>query len=771
MPRFYRSSLVSWLLFFSSSLSPLLSGQGETSLWPDKQELQSRLWQHRRIVYLYPDQGKTAALYEQRLGQMRRGRYIRTTAIPVSAADSLPANTPITLVGRPGNNPLLQRLLPALPFDMNRDSFRINGHTYDNRGDRLLLRMPNPLRPGQWLQIITGNSDQAILAEFQPGRRSPELIADYTIRRGQELLAYGFLSQPRPSAPWVISRNREINLLHSLRRVSADSIFIVDYIGRSPDREKIRAFLARQKQLVEEQCAILQIDAEQRRRFLPIRLKLYESSESKTIATRNSRLSHWQTGSSVVHIVFSENAVGADYTAIAEYITWHFAGEVPNPLLLRGAGVLFSDAWGGKGYPVWAGMFFHNAIFPPFELIFAPAERRISRYVSEVQAATLLQLVLFHYSPQELKKFLRQTPARLDAATFPRYFSPKLIQQWRTWSRAMLPRPQTGRAPTVWQFARGFCFAHEGYAVYNGYMGSTAEAALQRLQELNVNAISITPFGFLREKNRPVPIGLSTGAGSENDESLIVAIARARRKNMRIMMKPHLWVSHSSWPGDIAMNNAQDWQRFFVYYSDWIMHYAILAEMLQTESFSIGVELARTTIGHEQEWRELIGRIRKIYHGKLLYSANWGEEFENITFWDALDAISVNSYYPLSDNPNASDAELLAGARKVAERIGAVSKKFQKPVLLTETGYASRPAPWIEPHRDGRGQPADEQAQMRAYDAFFRAFYRRPWLAGIYLWKWPTVLESGGGSHSGFTPNGKLAENVVKKWYAKISGE
>ncbi|RME01343.1 MAG: hypothetical protein D6814_01685, partial [Calditrichaeota bacterium] len=75
------------------------------------------------------------------------------------------------------------------------------------------------------------------------------------------------------------------------------------------------------------------------------------------------------------------------------------------------------------------------------------------------------------------------------------------------------------------------------------------------------------------------------------------------------------------------------------------------------------------------------------------------------------------------------------------------------------------PASWVDPHRDGRRAPPDEAAQRTAYEVIFKAFYHRKWLAGIYWWKWPTTLNDGGRNHSGFTPNGKAAEQVVAKWY------
>ncbi|MGH9321050.1 MAG: hypothetical protein ACRD21_09275 [Vicinamibacteria bacterium] len=45
------------------------------------------------------------------------------------------------------------------------------------------------------------------------------------------------------------------------------------------------------------------------------------------------------------------------------------------------------------------------------------------------------------------------------------------------------------------------------------------------------------------------------------------------------------------------------------------------------------------------------------------------------------------------------------------------------------------------------------------------AFDETDWIRGIYGWKWPTDLDLGGSDPSGFTPNGKPAEEVLHRWY------
>ena len=40
---------------------------------------------------------------------------------------------------------------------------------------------------------------------------------------------------------------------------------------------------------------------------------------------------------------------------------------------------------------------------------------------------------------------------------------------------------------------------------------------------------------------------------------------------------------------------------------------------------------------------------RAVYKGKLTYAANWDGEFEEVAFWDALDVIGVQAYFPLTE--------------------------------------------------------------------------------------------------------------------------
>jgi hypothetical protein len=179
----------------------------------------------------------------------------------------------------------------------------------------------------------------------------------------------------------------------------------------------------------------------------------------------------------------------------------------------------------------------------------------------------------------------------------------------------------------------------------------------------------------------------------------------------------------------------------------------------------VGVELGKTTVGHEAEWTALVDRLRTVYRGHLTYAANWGGEFENVSFWRAFDYIGIDCYYPLDPNENASDEDLARGARLVLDRIDKIATKYGRPVIITEVGFPSSHAPWRSPHDDSSRGAVDLSAQARCYNAFFGALAGRNRIAGVYCWKWPSTLEDGGPGDGGFTPNGKPAEAVIKRWY------
>ncbi|NJC25020.1 glycoside hydrolase family 113 [Neolewinella antarctica] len=314
----------------------------------------------------------------------------------------------------------------------------------------------------------------------------------------------------------------------------------------------------------------------------------------------------------------------------------------------------------------------------------------------------------------------------------------------------------------------GMTFAHEGYRVHNGYGGGKVGASLDSLVTGSVSAVAVVPYTFQRAAGQPKPFFIPANAGSENDAATTHSIRQARRRGLYVLLKPQIWVGGDSWPGDIDFTEERDWADWFDYYEYWILHYALLAEREKVEGLCLGTELVEATLKHPDRWRAIIAKVRKVYSGHLTYAANWGEEFERLTFWDDLDVIGLNSYYPLSKLANPSDEQLRAGARQWLDVATTIAKKHQKPLWLTEVGFRSVTSAWVNPHAEAADRPASAATQLRCYQALLTEVRATPELTGMFVWKWPSYLGYEGGrntSATGFTPGGKPAFDELGRFY------
>jgi hypothetical protein len=157
--------------------------------------------------------------------------------------------------------------------------------------------------------------------------------------------------------------------------------------------------------------------------------------------------------------------------------------------------------------------------------------------------------------------------------------------------------------------------------------------------------------------------------------------------------------------------------------------------------------------------------VRRVYPGLLTYSANW-DDADDTLIWGALDLVGINAFYPLADHPDASQAELRAGGRRVVEKVGRLARTVGKPVLLTEIGYTTRRDPAVKPWEwpdEMKGIVADEQAQAEAYAALIAPFLGARWFAGFFVWRFYADPDDvSQEAEWGFSPRGKLAELVLR---------
>ena len=295
-------------------------------------------------------------------------------------------------------------------------------------------------------------------------------------------------------------------------------------------------------------------------------------------------------------------------------------------------------------------------------------------------------------------------------------------------------------------FQRGVNFTSE-----TGYFPDDAITMLDRLPGYGVNAIALVPYGVSR---KGVPeVRLMANGGMEREDDIQALTALAHQRKLRVLLKPQVWVTSGGYPGGIEFADSEARAKWFRSYEEFILHFADFATRSHADLFCVGVEFVHLS-QYESEWRKIIAQVRKRYAGPLVYAANSGPDFEQTRFWDALDYIGLNDYYPLPDDLSVT---------AVLRTVEGVQRRYQRPVIFPEAGFASLRAPHREPW-DESPRVLSMEDQALCYEAVLRAFYKKPWFQGVYWWK---VGNNGFGGvdDMSHTPWGKPAMKVVKKWY------
>ncbi len=232
---------------------------------------------------------------------------------------------------------------------------------------------------------------------------------------------------------------------------------------------------------------------------------------------------------------------------------------------------------------------------------------------------------------------------------------------------------------------------------------------------------------------------------------------------------------------------------WFDNYTAFAVHYAQMSAQFHLPYFIIGDGLASVTYDtdftsakadpkgvvippgesyscngrRECGWRHIIHAIRSPgyatyigaqsfnganYQGKLIYAASWAggpqvgdnaataSEFDHIAWWDAVDFIGVDAYFPLTQAPTLVPVSALqqawhgqgsglAGQGDIYSRLQGVANTFHRPVLFTAAGYASAPgAASAQPPQATQ----DQEEQFNDMQALLLTFSGQSWWAGVF---------------------------------------
>ena len=732
-----------------------------------------------RFVYGTRDPAATALLRARAIALAVRAFGGDSTQVVADrdAADTLIAAGPVYLIGGPDENEWTRKLATALPVRFEANAFRWQGQLYDRPRDVIHLSWPNPLAPNRFLLLSAANSPGA-LAEGSNFALSDD---DWRILRDGVLVRSGRFAQDG-AKPWTYDprrdRDREAERDRYVRalvttggtglavRAPAGLDLAAEVSGRA---EALLARMTRQG---------LSAPAGAPRPTLT----LYRSLEEKGTLTLDTHAEHTAgraagatSGGPAANAALPAGRATLDLWCVPALRLLQ-CGASPASRFWKPAAVAWG--WRFEGEPLersLSRLYFAGLLPKASEaasrpdawrspLVWVPARALLARAVWEVARPAA--------SPGALLALLRaDPPGTLDslcavahvpaAAVTQRYRaladSIARIGRRRAAIRHLDPwRPALG-------FQRGVCVAHED-GVDRGYLSAACARELSRIRDAGADWVALTPFASLADPRSPA-LGNSTDAGpdGESDEAVCEAAARAHALGLRVWLKPQVWTR--GWEGALAFSPA-GWRQFFDGYDEILLHWALLAEREGLDGVFVGHELSSSTAADPARWREMIGRVRRVYAGPLSYDANW-DEAARVSFWDALDLIGVSFYAPLSDRPTRDAARLQAGATQALTSLHEVAKKSGRPVLVAELGYAPTVNAAVRPW-DGTSAPADTTLQRLCLEAAIAAMDPHEWLAGAFFWRWG----SGPRGHDDpFDPRGLPVEDVMvralKDWQGR----
>jgi hypothetical protein len=77
---------------------------------------------------------------------------------------------------------------------------------------------------------------------------------------------------------------------------------------------------------------------------------------------------------------------------------------------------------------------------------------------------------------------------------------------------------------------------------------------LESIEKINANWISICPWAFMVPGDPNIYYNTTDNYWGDRPENMKLYIDKAKAMNRKILLKPHVWVNGTGWPGDLLFN-------------------------------------------------------------------------------------------------------------------------------------------------------------------------------------------------------------------------
>ena len=301
-------------------------------------------------------------------------------------------------------------------------------------------------------------------------------------------------------------------------------------------------------------------------------------------------------------------------------------------------------------------------------------------------------------------------------------------------------------------------------------------STLADIKTLGANWVAIHPYAGI-SMDGSVGLRRFERAGSEAPAHWTRPIVEAHAQGLKICIKPHLayWRSGFEWRGEIAFNSDEEWARFWTDYRAWIL--AVARACKDADAFVVGTELDKM-LEHEEEWRALIADVRKVYRGPITYAANWSD-YKRVPFWDAVDVIGIQGYFPISKQENPTEKDIRKGWDWLMKELRAFGNKHDRNIVFTELGYNQSYKAASEPWNYRVDDDGARVLQEMCWRVALEAVENEPRIVGSLLWKWfpnprplgrdfqlatSRIMPIIAGAWQGQVPEIEFDEEAYRRW-------
>jgi hypothetical protein len=342
----------------------------------------------------------------------------------------------------------------------------------------------------------------------------------------------------------------------------------------------------------------------------------------------------------------------------------------------------------------------------------------------------------------------------------------------------------------------------------SGVLGTTgSNASLLKMSQMGATTVALNTWWYQTDihANTVAFVNHNTmygtgkiGANSETATDIGNAIDYIHSLGMKVLFKPMLDSGDGIWRGYVNPTDTNTWFGYTAAnpyvngstaplansYGDYIRQMADIAQQHHAELFSVGCE-TNNMEKYSTNWQELISNVRVHYTGKVTYSANWGAggigpdgfdvggSYSAVSWWNKLDYVGVDAYFPLTTMNDPSEATLQTAWTNQAASLKSWLDGYNSAnsanlkMLFTEVGYSSYRGTNIVPYQGFNKTTSvlDTAEQANCYQALLSVMSQQSWWDGAFWWNWstnPTTPDSDGRN---FTPQLKPAQQVASQFY------